>query len=282
MIDYPKFIEIQFNNACNSNCLICPYKDMHYKYCKMNDELFNKFISEINENKLIRIIPYLNNEPFLDKDYVKKLYIIRKKCPDIEMEISTNASLLDENIIKKLVNLNLTELRISVFGYSDKLYKKMMPNLNKNKVFENLNIISTKFKNSYTTVSIVMIDDGSIDEYEFNSMENLAKKLNFKFERWGFLDRSKNVCYKKNNFYSKNICGCEQNRPLERMHILANGDVILCCQDWKHTVILGNINENTITQIWNSQKYNEIRNKIYIKECDAPEICKNCKLAITF
>lgn len=278
--NFPKIIEIQFHNLCNANCLICPYKNMKYKTEYMNENLFYKFLNEIDDGKLTRIIPYLNNEPFIQKDYIDKVEKIRKKCPNTEIEISTNVSMLDEQKVEKLLPLNLTELRLSVFGYSNITYKKIMPCLNKEKVYRNLNIISEKFKESNTIISIVMIDNDEINENEFTEMKKLAEKLEFKFERWGFLDRSKNVCYKNNGIYNNNVCGCEQNRPLERMHILANGDVILCCQDWKHSMIIGNIEKNSIEEVWNSEKYNYLRNAIYKEKWDSPELCKNCKLAI--
>lgn len=277
---FPKIIEIQFHNKCNSNCLICPYKDMEYESTYMNDNIFQKFLTQIPNNNLIRIIPYLNNEPFMDKTYIEKLKAIRNKCPNTQIEISTNASLLNEKKIQELKSLSITELRLSVFGYSDSTYTKMMPGLNKTIVFNNLDIISKAFINSKTLVSIVMIDDGSIDEKEFEKMKFLSQKLNFNFERWGFLDRCKNVTYKTNEFYSDIIFGCEQNRPLERMHILANGDVIFCCQDWKHSIVLGNISNNTIEEIWNSEKYNNLRNALYNRNCQTPELCKNCKLSL--
>ena len=40
--DYPKYIEVQFHHNCNSYCLICPYKDMNYKYEKEHPEYKSK------------------------------------------------------------------------------------------------------------------------------------------------------------------------------------------------------------------------------------------------
>lgn len=277
---FPSIIEIQFHNLCNSNCLICPYKDMHYKSKYMNDDLFNKFLTEIDDSKLKRLIPYLNNEPFIQKGYIDKLKLIRKKCPKTEIEISTNLSMLDREKISELAKLHITELRLSVFGFEDVTYKKMMPGLNKEKTFENLKIISQIFGKTDTIISIVMIDNNMIDENEFLSMKELSRNLGFRFEKWGFLDRSKNVECSSNNFYSENVYGCEQSRPIERMHILSNGDVILCCQDWKHINIMGNIQKNSIEEIWNSQIYKQMRYSIY-NNINVPELCKNCKLAIT-
>lgn len=276
--NYPKVIEIQFQNKCNSNCLICPYKDMNYNYEEMSDDLFNKFLNEIDEDKLERLIPYLNNEPFLSKKYIEQIKKIRERYKKVEIEISTNVSVLTKDKLEELKNLDITELRLSVFGFDKETYKKMMPGLNHDITFKKLKMISEIMKETKTIVSIVMIDNNEIDEQEFNNMQNLCNNLGFKFERWGYLDRSNNVSYKSNNIINKNVSTCEQNRPIERMHILSNGNVILCCQDWRHTVILGNIKDNTIEEIWNNEKYNEVRESLYNKDKTSPEICQRCKL----
>ncbi len=279
MNDYPKVIEIQFHNICNANCTICPYASMGYKADKMSDDLFEKFVSELDDSKLTRVIPYLNNEPFLDKDYAYKVAKIREKCPNVEIEISTNLSAVTEPVLREIAKQNITELRMSVFGFSDTLYKKMMPGLNREVAFEKLKLVKDVFKDTKTFVSIVMIDTFDIDETEFNNMKKYATELGFNFERWGFLDRAKNVKGRSNNFYKDNVCGCEQFRPVERMHILCNGDVIFCCQDWSHDYIVGNIATNTIQEVWLSQKYQDLRDQLYNKDKVAPMLCRNCKLS---
>lgn len=278
MLDYPKVIEVQFHNKCNSNCLICPYNDMNYSYENMTDQLFKKLLNEIDESKLKRIIPYLNNEPFLDINFIDKVKRIRNKFKKIEIEISSNVSMIKEEDIIEMCNLNITELRLSVFGYEKDTYNKMMPCLNYEKNFEKLRMISTIMSKTDTIISIVMIDNSEINDQEFIDMEKICKELGFKFERWGFLDRSDNVTYKSNNIYNKDVSYCEQNRPLERMHILSDGRVIFCCQDWSHSLVVGNINNNTISEVWNSDIYNNARNSLCDKEKDSPMICKKCKL----
>ena len=278
MRDYPRVIEIQFHNKCNSNCLICPYKDMKYSYEDMSDELFEKFLEEIDEKKLERIIPYLNNEPFLSKSFLSRVKKIRDKYKNLEIEISSNVSVINEKNVREMAKLGITELRLSVFGYEKETYHKMMPGLNYEKTFQKLNMISNIMKGTNTIISIVMIDNNEIDEEEFNNMHLLCDNLGFNFERWGFLDRSSNVSYKSNNVFNPRVCTCEQNRPLERMHILSDGRVIFCCQDWSHTLVVGNINDNTIKEIWNSYKYKNARDSLYDCDKESPEICKKCKL----
>lgn len=278
MRDYPKVIEIQFHNKCNSNCLICPYKDMNYNYEEMSDAYFNKFLDEIEEDKLERIIPYLNNEPFLKKNFLDRVEKIRKRFKKVEIEISSNVSMIKEEDLERLKKLDITELRLSVFGYEKETYKKIMPGLNHDVTFKKLKMISNCMKETNTIISIVMIDNNEISESEFQSMENLCKELGFKFEKWGFLDRSNNVSYKSNNISNLEVSTCEQNRPIERMHILSDGRVIFCCQDWGHSLVVGNIQNQTIKEVWNSKEYKEARESLYDKSKNSPSICQKCKL----
>ena len=62
---FPKIIEFQTHNRCNANCIICPYSSMGYKSEKMEDEIFKKIIDECVDKRITRLIPYLNNEPFI-------------------------------------------------------------------------------------------------------------------------------------------------------------------------------------------------------------------------
>jgi radical SAM protein with 4Fe4S-binding SPASM domain len=66
-------------------------------------------------------------------------------------------------------------------------------------------------------------------------------------------------------------------RPSREMCVLYNGDCVLCCVDWHRTVVLGNVQEQSIREVWNNARYLQIRRAL--KEGDAenlPPICVNC------
>lgn len=110
---------------------------------------------------------------------------------------------------------------------------------------------------------------------------NFCKEAFIKFELWGFFDRSGNVKKFSNDVHKEVVYGCEQRRPLERMHINFKGDVILCCMDWKWQHKLGNVNERSLEEIWNSEIYNEYRKSIYNNGSGTRTgLCKKCKLSL--
>lgn len=279
---FPKAIEIQTTAACNAACIICPHAEVSRKLPKgyMTEELFKKIIDDIG-NKPIRIIPYLNSEPFLDPNFIYRLHEINKQCPNADIEISTNVSRLDTNVRTTLYGIRISELRLSVFGFTPETHKKMMPGLVWTQIKSNLDGIveDTQLRARIKRIGLVMIDFPTITGQDIRLAKEYADKHGLEFNFWGFLDRARNTLNYSNNSYHERIKGCEQNRPLERMHITLDGLAILCCQDWTRQYSLGNVSRQTIETIWNSLEYDEIRRKIY-QGLEAPEICKKCKLSI--
>lgn len=280
MIDFPKAIEFQMHNACNANCIICPYAEIEEKKYFMDDSLLGKLLDEIGEREIL-LIPYLNNEPFLDKAFCKKIKKINEKCPNSKIEISTNLSMCNSGMIHELEQLKIFELRISIFGMDKDTYNKMMPGLDYDKMQENLNLlIESNLRNTISKIGITMIEHEEVKIEEYKHMEQFCNENGISFNKWGFLDRAGNNTRYRNLINQGKVVGCEQNRPIERMHILANGEVILCCQDWRKTVVLGNLKENTVQEIWNGTQYQEARERIYGGKKDSFELCKKCKLSI--
>lgn len=67
-------------------------------------------------------------------------------------------------------------------------------------------------------------------------------------------------------------------RPFRELVIHANGNVPLCCDDWKQEYVIGNVNEMDFQQIWNHPRFEAARARLFQKDrafgpcakCDAP------------
>lgn len=286
-LKFPKIIEFQINSICNSHCSICPYALIEKKFgnIKMSDEQIEKLVDELDNysNEIDRIIPYLNNEPFIDNRFINLLRRLKSKKNHV-LEVSTNASLLTKEISEIIVNEKLIDdFRISFFAGNKEEYKKLMPNLNFDKCVENirnfLKINDNKIAYQITLVLVPWID----------MKKNIAqvKELfpNANIHPFGFLDRAGNLEQKNNLAIDKDknikLIGCNLERPFERMCILANGDVVLCSQDWSREEIQGNVFNTSIYEVWNSKRAINIKRKILGEiPTESNYICKKCKLAI--
>lgn len=71
-------------------------------------------------------------------------------------------------------------------------------------------------------------------------------------------------------------------RPWSLTYVTANGNVLPCCiSPWVtgdySSIVMGNIYEQSLEEIWHGKKYTEFRNKLLSDE--PPESCKNCGVA---
>ena len=48
-------------------------------------------------------------------------------------------------------------------------------------------------------------------------------------------------------------------RPFVKAYVLYNGDMVLCNCDWMRTTIIGNVNDTTLEELWNSPAMMEVR-----------------------
>ena len=60
--------------------------------------------------------------------------------------------------------------------------------------------------------------------------------------------------------------------------IHANGDVGLCCMDTENSVLLGNVNDESISDIWCGERMEEIRQKHLSGRRNEIPICDGCTL----
>lgn len=117
---FPKVIEIQTQTQCNARCKICPHQSIFpniHPHSIMDESVIYNLIDQISEhrNEISKVIPYLNNEPFLDRRMITILKYIKEK--ELKTEISTNASVLTPYVVNQLLEYDLVdELKISFFS----------------------------------------------------------------------------------------------------------------------------------------------------------------------
>jgi radical SAM protein with 4Fe4S-binding SPASM domain len=58
------------------------------------------------------------------------------------------------------------------------------------------------------------------------------------------------------------------------MVIASNGDVVACCRDLQHKTVLGNLFEQELVDIWNSEEYQNLRTALVEKDPDRMSACQ--------
>lgn len=284
---FPRHLSIQTTSFCNANCIFCPNNEVKHLFPPkvMDEALYKKVIDECKTYRQIeRVILYLNNEPLTDAHIIDRINYAKETLPWASVHILTNGSLLDDNMQDKLIESKLDWIGISMHGIKKQSVESAM-GLDYDVVFPRvLNFIQKARKkrgfDNFVMVTFLkhkyMAPEESNEVISFWKSQGISRISFFEAP----ISRAGNVSSIAQTHHSR-IFGCRSIWANEMIHIVENGEVILCCMDWRREVILGNVNNQSIHEIWNSQKYARVRDKRDGKnDSEDNFICKRCEESI--
>lgn len=241
-------IEIETINRCNGICGFCPVninKDIREEQF-MDETLFFRIIGQLEELGFAgRFALFSNNEPLLDDRLISFSKYAREHLPDAQIHLFTNGTLLTLRKFLELIPY-LDELIID--NYNQQL--QLIPPVKKIKEYvEQVNDSALRKK-----VKILLRKPDEI----LSSRGGDAPNRNH------VMDVSSETCA----------------LPFCQMVVRPSGEVSLCCNDPYGKVTLGNLNTETIQDVWYGEAYRKVRKKL-LEGRGALDHCKNCDTFMT-
>lgn len=283
---FPSYFSIQTTSLCNASCIFCPYKDIKdlFPHKIMDMNLCKKIIDECSNYKNIeKIILYMNNEPLTDPNLIERINYAKEKIPWASVHILTNGLLLTEKMSEKLINSKLDWIGISFHGIRKETIEKSMGMPFEVSFKGILNLIE-KAKKKRDIKEFIMI---TFLKHKYLTDNEKEETMNFwkdkGIERISYFDgpisRTGNVEDLPKVYHKEKIIGCKSIWADEMLHIVENGKVVLCCMDWRREVILGDLNKQSIYDVWNGER-KEIWEMVRGKE-EMPDnfLCRRCEEA---
>ena len=282
LLDFPLYFEIETVNACNARCPFCTIDDWHRHSPTMKMDLFRKIADEIIENKerTRRVALYRDGEPLLDKKMPDRIAYLKEGGVD-KVGISTNVSLLNEENSRRLLESGIDEIILSIDSMRKDVFEAMRVRLKFEEVKENaLRFIEMRNRmNTNTQVWVRMIaTDKNRDEwpeYEAFWKPRLrdSDRLYWHSEHnWGDqLDAAANRAMS----YEPTL-PCVALWSL--MVIFSDGRVPLCNVDYNLRHPTGDLNTESIREVWQSQVMAERRHHHLTGEKGPSDMCANCNV----
>jgi radical SAM protein with 4Fe4S-binding SPASM domain len=283
--EFPRKIMIQTVSRCNGACAFCPYPITAgiNTHGMMEESLFQKIIGECAENQagIDTLMPYLMNEPTLDKKLAEKINYIKERIPYAGVHFLTNGLLLDEDLGNRLIASRLEWIGISYFGNTKETYEASM-GLPFELVRKRVDTFVQKaIEKRGADFVMITFFEWKISEAEVRDAVDHWKSLGVKrishFKKG--VSRGGNVALMEAPV-NERMTRCDSIWTEEMMHILYNGDVILCCMDWRRQHRLGNVRTQTLKEVWHSEAYQKIRRVMRgIDPLTQENLCRTCEMA---
>ena len=287
----PLHLDIEATSACNMLCTMCSRTEMindgtFWKVEHFNMEKYKKIVDLGAKNGLKSIKFQFWGEPLLNKR-LPEMIKYAKDAGIVDLMCNTNASLLDDKRSRELIKSGLTKLFFSFDSpYRDKYNEiRILSNGKKGEYDKVLNNIKNFMKikkemksdTPLTRVQMVIMkeNDGEFEDFK-KLFSPIVDTVGYTYYlAHGDQDKSKEV-FKKDGGQKPNFA-CPQ--IFQRMFVHPDGVVTPCCIDARRELKMGNINENSLTEIWKNEKYTKLRKQHIDGEYYKNKVCRDCALA---
>lgn len=273
----PSLYWIDITRTCNLQCVMCPQsRGLSRREAKMPMALFRRIVDEVCENRPMLKL-YLSGEPLLHERLFDMIdYAAGSGC---ETMLHTNATVLTENITKRLLASSLAFLSFSFDGCTAEVYEKLRPPAKFDRVRSNIRrYLELRDQNGsrgpHTTVEIIRMQetepfiDAFVAEWTASGVDdvNVAEYM-----MWHDTIEDRRV-EPTSDDAGYNPCAA----PFRHGCILSDGTVVPCCMDLNGRMPLGNVTETPFRDIWRNNRYRQLRLQMLTGTLPVGSICDGC------
>ncbi len=225
----PFFSLIEFNlsGLCNRKCVFCPRVDPK-AYPNVNEhipvELYKKTMVELREAEFDGTILYSAfGEPLLYKRVELLIQISKQHCPDVRVEIVSDGDFVTPKKLQSLFGAGLTTLSISMYDgpHQVQQFEEMKREVG---LRDDQLILRTRWLPPEQHFGITLSNRAGSVNLENIGIVPLAQPLD-------------KPCY----------------YPFYQILVDYDGAVLMCPHDWGKKLVLGNLNRQTIQDIWDGR-----------------------------
>jgi len=244
---FPYIVDIEMTNLCNLKCVFCGQQSMTRPKGFMPKKIFKKVVDECAvHNTPIRLIRW--GEPFLHPDIIPYCKYIKKK--GLPLHITTNGLLLEDKM-QDLIDMELDSIIFSFQGADKERYEQM-----RGKHYDELKNNVIKFvkmrwdnKKPYITITSTMTNETEREIEEFRvRWENIVDEVKIGKTNLSRVPNKLKAQETIRHFYKP----CTE--VWQKLSVDWDGKVSACCADWDNFMTIGDVNKQTLKDIWDNSE----------------------------
>ncbi len=276
-LKFPKLISLELTNACNAKCMMCPRDQLTRKTGNMSMDIVEKLCRDAYKKPLKKINVFGFGESLLHPGLIEIIKYIKRALPGVELNLSTNAQLLDSQLTDALLSSGIDNINIDIDGTTKQTYETVRRQLSFETVTDNTKNLIEKRNKTHSavkiSVTIISMDITQAEIKPFRKMWSAYADTVYvnHFNTWMDIFADRNTAEGKINH---SVFPCKN--PWREMIINYDGTVTFCCMDFNSVVIVGNIREHTIEQVWTGEKMQQLRRLHLEGRYSEIPICRNC------
>jgi len=262
--DFPQRVEIELVSDCNLRCVYCPRHYVNNLTGYMDFELFKKIIKELEKYPQTILVLHRRGESLLHPKFNEMLNLISKKFQDVQ--IATNATALVPEKFEAIVNaITFISFSLDTPKNFDKTRIPAKYSIVEKKILQFLDYNKGRVKTQASMVKTAKTSQEEIEEF-IRIWKNRVDRVRIYEEH----SSDGNFGSLKNPRKDRKPCVM----PIYEVLIYDNGKIARCNHDWNSDG-MGDVNKNSIYEIWHSKKYEDLR-KQHLSLNLTDSVCSKC------
>lgn len=271
---------VEPTSACDLRCVMCLNKALPKSERGFMDfSLFEKIIDEAS-HFAHDVNLFHRGESLLHPEIFRMVKYARNR--GLSTRLNTNATPLNEERSRQILDSGLDFLSFSFDGYEKKAYEDLRVGADFDRTLDNIiGFLTLKKKLNknlpYTTFTVIEFSDDCLGKTKDDIREQFM-------ERFDSLPLDQFVTRKPHNWagsynkkdaiFNKSFVHC--TFPWYSLTIFWDGSVLPCPQDFFGKLILGNVRDSSLLEIWNGSKEILLRESLSGQQYKDIVPCNTC------
>jgi hypothetical protein len=275
----PSVILIENTNCCNAQCVMCPRETLTRKRGFMEFGLFEKIIKEVSSASRTPVV-HLHGfgEPLLDESLPERIKFA-KTCGIKQTYLVTNASLLFPETSRKIITAGLDVMKISFYGTDEASYQATMRRLDFKTTLHNIReFVRIRKELKKRTPKLILqylpqeANEARTEEFRSMWHSMLDKKAGDRLNRSTLHNYGGGRAYNRVGEKIASVCFY----PWSALSVLWDGKAVTCCMDYNGVQGVGDLNSQSVMEIWNGPVLSAIRRNFGKLDYSGFPTCQSC------
>ncbi len=258
--DFPLRVLFEMTSICNIKCKMCPQMNLKRKLMYMDKEKYKSIVEELDSFGLDGLWLYHFGESLTHPNFKELVEYINTKKNLGYIWLSTNGTLLNEQLIDFLLSSSLGYLNFSLQSISVEKYQEISPNAPAERILSNLHsLIEKKQKllgsKPYFRLQIIE-QESTLDEIDtflrtYHDKCDLISVNMLEHTDLEFNKKSKFLRQRNERIACKRLGRSD-------CFINSDGSIAICDNMYNNELDIGNIWEKSVYEIWNGAERKKI------------------------
>jgi len=285
----PRVLRVEPASQCNLACSHCPTGTVNMQRGLMSDDVFSRVLEELKANKdsIKTVVLYHGGEPLLNRNFHKMVSEIKAIDDSLFIKTVSNGMALTRQQAEEIINGGMDAIEFSLDGISAQESQLVREKSDTRRVVSNIkNLLGLKSTRGlvkpkiYIATTQFVRDPNQVVKGDAAPVPDWLKKDfdglgldGFKPTyalRWPHM--GKTIQYDSLKTSGPDLDECDN--IINTITVRADGAVVPCCYDLTSKLVMGNIKDLPLVDIWNGRKYKDLRNSITTKKYIS--ICSTC------